>query len=189
MQLFKKYTQSIPYAVKILLVKAFILFVIWKLMYHLWLGPTRIIDKPLTDITTASTVVFVKLFDKQNTIRWQSGIIPADKEFYKANIYLNNKKILGIADPCNALELFVLFAGFLIVFPTNLKRLMFFLINGIVFIFCINVLRCSAMYWLNVTKSIFFDFAHHYLFKIIAYGAIFYSWILYTKSTNNQTPE
>ena len=41
-------------------------------------------------------------------------------------LYLDGKKIVGVADACNALELFVLYLGFLIAYPSSVKRKLLF---------------------------------------------------------------
>ena len=32
----------------------------------------------------------------------------------------------------------------------------------------------------NLHSNVFFDFAHHYLFRLIIYGVIFFFWVKYT---------
>ena len=94
---------------------------------------------------------------------------------------INGRKVVGIADPCNALELYILFIGFLICVPTTTKRFILFSLGGIAVIFVLNILRCAGMIWVNIHRNEVFDFAHHYLFKLIVYAAIFGGWVWYSK--------
>lgn len=177
----KKHFSSIPPALIKFLTKAIVLIVVWKLAYHLYLKPNRFPDKILTQITASSTVGFIQLFNPGNTVSWIENIPKNNFDFYTATVLINGRKVVGIADPCNALELYVLFIGFLICIPTTVKRLLLFSIGGIAVIFILNMLRCSAMIWVNINHNQIFDFAHHYLFKLIVYAAIFGGWVWYCK--------
>lgn len=165
--------------------KSLLIFVVWKLSYHLYLGPHKTIDRPLTNFTAKSTSYFVSFFEKKNTISWQIGNLPPANEFYKATIFFNGQRALGIADPCNALELFILFIGYLICFPATIKRFIIFTVFGCLVIFFLNIVRCSCMFWLNIYKSNWFHFAHHYAFKLIVYSVIFTGWYLYSIQFSN----
>jgi exosortase family protein XrtF len=174
--LIKKYWAEFPPLLRRFCIKALLLILIWKLSYHLYIKPHRTIDKPLTAITTATTVGFLSLFYEDQELSWQDATDDSS-----AYIRLNGKRSLGIADGCNALELFILYAGFIICMPTNFKRAALFIIAGIIGIFILNILRCSGMFWFGLHKKEWFDFAHHYTFKIIVYAAIFGAWVWYCR--------
>ena len=86
-----------------------------------------------------------------------------------------------VADPCNALELYVLYLGFLFSFPASLKRVLLFSIVGIVVIYSANIIRLAALASMNIHRIKAIDMAHHYVFKLIVYGLIFGLWVLFTK--------
>lgn len=98
-------------------------------------------------------------------------------------LYLNGNKIVGVSDPCNALELYVLYIGFLLAFPSSLKRLFVFSCIGIVVIYLTNIIRLAALASMNMHRVNAVDMAHHYLFKVIVYTIIFGLWVLFTKDT------
>ena len=177
--LVKKYWAEIPLLLKRFCIKVFLFLVIWLLSYHLYLKPHRTVDKPLTTITTATTVAFVSLFYENQELSWKDATDDS-----AANIFLDGKLALGIADGCNALELFILYASFIFCMPTNFKRAAFFIIGGIIVIFILNILRCSGMLWMSLHKKEWFDFAHHYAFKLIVYAAIFGGWVWYCRKIN-----
>ena len=177
----KKIKENISPGLLKFLVRALILIVVWKLSYHLFLKPHRFPDKELTQITANATVRFVGLFYPPNTISWYGSMPNNNFDLFSVVILMNGRKVIGIADPCNALELYILFIGFLICVPTTIKRFALFSLGGIAVIFVLNILRCSGLIWVNIQYNQIFDFAHHYLFKLIVYAAIFGGWVWYSK--------
>jgi len=182
----KEYWVGFPKALKSFLVKALLLIIVWKAAYFLVLKPYRVIDKPLTNITTVCTIKFMQLWYPNSTFSWFGSTPETRKDQYATAIYKDDKRVLGVADPCNALELHILYLGFLVCLPTNGKRLFAFAAGGIIIIFFLNVLRCSAMMQLSIQHSKFFDFAHHYFFKLIVYAAIFGGWVWYSKKVSHE---
>lgn len=182
--LITKHWATYPNELKTFLFRILIITLIWKFSYHLLLKPKKIIDKPLTNITASACTAFLNTFYR-DTITSDKNSLVAKNEYYTAYLVMKGKKIIGIADPCNGLELFTLYSLFLICIPPfKIKRFVVFLITGVCIVFILNVLRCCAMFWLSYTQNSFFDFAHHYLFKIIVYLAIFMGWVLYARKSN-----
>jgi len=122
----------------------------------------------------------------QYTVRNEIAEYDADGVHEKqpvAVIYYQRENALSVADACNALELFVLYAGFIICFPSSTKRKIVFTIGGILFIFLINVLRCAGLTWIFTFHPQYGDFSHHFLFTFIVYACIFLLWIWFSKKT------
>lgn len=180
----KNYWNEIPQLVRKFLIRSLIIFSIWKFTYHMLLKPTRVIDVPLTVQTSKNTTqLLALLYPTLNFTTIQS--IPANnKDFFGVQILKNSKKILTILDPCNALEVFVLYIAFIISLPSNLKRMSLFVIGGVIGIYILNIIRCTFLGILNMDRSSYIDFAHHYLFTMVVYVAIFIGWALYI----NQSP-
>jgi exosortase/archaeosortase family protein len=176
----KKSYQSIPAEVKIFLKRALLVFIIWKLIYGFILFPLKFPDKQLTEFTAYGTAKMVGVFYPNWNFSFKEEVDPILKNYF-VKIYANQKPIVGIADPCNALELYVLYIGFLICLPTTVKRFIVFTIVGIALISILNILRCGGIALLNIHNNHVSEIAHHYVFKIIMYGLIFYGWILYSK--------
>lgn len=177
--LIKKYWAEFPPLLRNFLIKALLLILIWKLSYNLYLMPHGTIDKPLTAITTATTVGYLSLFYEKQELSWNYATD------YSASISLSGKPVIGITSGCNALELYILYAGFIICMPTNFKRMALFIILGTIGIFILNFLRCSGMFWLQLYNKEWFDWAHTYIFKAIVYAAIFGTWVWYCRKINN----
>jgi exosortase/archaeosortase family protein len=186
-QSLKSSIREIPKDVFRLIVKALILFLIWKFSYHLFLGPKLILDKPLTNLTAKGTFNFLKIWHGEKNLSWSKMSFNNQKNAWiEARIYVNTEKKLGISDACNALEIFVLYLGFMVCFPTTLKRFLAFASIGIIVIFILNVFRCSGIFWLNLYHNQWVDFAHHYLFKLILYFTVFVGWILYVQTEKSE---
>lgn len=169
---------TIPAEVKAFLKKALVIFIVWKLLYHLVLFPYRFPDKQLTEITAHSTAfTYRNIFDNPNVTFGTRYV----NVYSSITLKIGGKKAIGIADGCNGLELFVLYVGFLACFTGNVKRMLMFLVVGLAVIFVLNILRCTFLAWLYLHKYSISDLAHHYIFKIIIYAVIFYIWILYLK--------
>ncbi len=178
-----------PIEVRNFLIKATFVFIIWKLSYYLILKPYRTIDKPLTTQVVKSTAFVLKSMYPTSKINIKEKILRSKIDFYSLIILKDEKKILGIADPCNGLELVILFIGFLICMPSKKwKRTIIFSLFGTFIIYVCNVLRCSFIGYLNISNSSYVEISHHYIFKLIMYFIIFVLWVWYLKdkTTNNE---
>ena len=176
--------QSIPPDLQSFLKRALLIFIIWKLVYHLFLFNGRVIDKPLTDFSAKSTVWVMQLFYPTSQFILKEKALH-DPELLKDLVYFDfiykdGHTIVGIADACNALELFVLYLGFLLAFPGTLKRKLFFAATGLILIYISNIVRLAALSAMNMQQINAVDMAHHYIFKLIVYAIIFALWMAYT---------
>lgn len=176
----QNFKEKLPPEIRFFLTRVFVLFICWKLIYHLFLFPYRILDKPLTNITTQlSSYTYEKLYKNSTTSYFET----IDKQgIGKAIIYINHKRSIGVGDNCNGLELHILFIGFLFCFRTTLLKKIKFIAFGGLLTFILNVLRVTFLARMNFLEYKYADFAHHYLFKMIIYSIIFLIWIYYIKN-------
>lgn len=165
--------EKIPPAVKQFAKRGLFLFAGWIILYHVCLKPFRIPDHWLSNTTGIATA---KLLTS-----WYAPATFIEKDSF-ACVFIDGRSVIRIGDPCNALDLMVLYAAFIICLPTTKKRMISFIISGIVAIFVLNILRCNALVWLAINRNELVDFAHKYAFSAIVYCAIFYGWILYTRN-------
>jgi len=179
---FKTNWIKVPLPIRVFIIKVFLTFSIWKICYHTFFKPNRLLDVPLTNITTKATVSILQLFPRFTQVYWLPKMPPNNFDLYGANVMIDGKKVIGIFDPCNALELYVLYIAFLVCLSTTLKRQILFIAIGIAFIFTLNVLRCCGLVLFRFYSNQWFDFAHHYLFSLVVYAAIFLLWIKYSKA-------
>ena len=161
-------------------------FVIWKLVYMGFLSNSNIIDNKLTNHVGVSSVYVL------NNLTSMSGFV-AKEEIYSdvlggetikdlsSAIYHNGYKVLHIAKGCNGLELIVLYIGFIVCMPSKIKRKLLYIGIGILLLHSINILRCVGLIHLREYFHAYFQFAHHYVFKIMIYSATFVIWVRFSR--------
>lgn len=180
---------EIPRTVVVFFSKAFLLFVLWKGVYLYLLLPTRILDAPLTHSVSVVTTKVLNIISSTKPFSVKPGfanlnIDGTDRIIPQMDIFVNSDKTLGIADVCNGLELFVLFAGFLICFPATVSRKLIFLVIGFFSIYVLNIIRCAALVLISMYYDDYLDFSHHFLFTFIVYGFMFLLWYIFTKNSS-----
>ena len=173
-----KVWNKVPVPVRRFLIKAVLLFAVWQVVYLGFLQPKRIPDMQLTNITCQATTYCLSWFYPD--VDMLHVIDPRNDQL--AIIHRHKKAIIGIGDPCNALEIFVLYWAFLLCFPGNVKRKWVFFAAGTAVIFVVNVWRCVALAWLKMYHRSWVDISHHYIFTIIVYLIVFYMWVLFSKA-------
>lgn len=164
----KKMYPELPANVRTFALRGSLLLTGWLLVYHLILKPSGIPDTQLSHLVQLCTT---------EVLSW----IYNDVHLIGPSIYSGNEYIITITNPCNGLELHVLYIGFMMCIPTNAKRFWSFAIAGNIIILALNIARCTGLAIMNVHHSYLIDFAHHYAFKLALYAAIFYGWLLYAK--------
>jgi exosortase/archaeosortase family protein len=187
----KKTWIEIPAEVQQFLKRALIIFIVWKLLYTFILFPINIPDKQLRNATSWGTVLLLKWKFQADDfqIKYINRVDPVNSYLLAFDdIIKNNRKILGIADPCNGLELYILYIGFLFCFKPKLLKLLGFLIIGFTIIYVANILRCYFIALMNMQRFNLIDVAHHYVFKLIMYVIIFGLWMLFLRN-NKQSFE
>jgi len=173
--------QQVPVHIRSLLTRAFFIFEVWKLVYHLLLFPIRFPDKQLTDLTAASTAFLYKHLLNEPLVLFREELKRGNPQ---AVLYVEDNRAIGIADSCNGLELYVLFIAFLFCIPSSVKRQLAFTFIGIGVIFVSNAFRCFGLAYLFLHDYSWANFAHHYLFKMIIYSMMFFEWVLYVKKSS-----
>lgn len=154
-----------------------ILASLWFVSYHIILKPPRIIDRPLTNFLTATVATSINIIaPSNNPVTW------AEHDGYNgAKLVLNNKKVFGVWDVCNGIDLMFIYVSIIILLPYPAKRKLVFCLGGIVAIILANIIRIVALYFIYVHYRSAFDFSHHYLFTLLMYVLIFYGWLLFIK--------
>ncbi len=180
---------QIPRQVWLFLGKALLLFVVWKMVYVFWLYPGQELDNWL--VKTVGQHATMVLNGSANQNNYSDLLEPAVTKgdvsgpglpLMKSQIYFRGKRVLGIMNGCNGLELMALYVGFIICFTGPWLRKLGFIAWGILAIHVVNVLRCVFLVLImNSTLRPWFDLAHHYVFTILVYGFVFLLWHFYVK--------
>jgi exosortase family protein XrtF len=179
----------IPSAVKQFLLKGLLVLFVWKVIYLGFLFPGRVLDSPVTHavgVLTANGLNWVTRSDDYWTkgeLGNETDTVLKDKKVMQQSVYFQNKKLVGIYDACNALELFVLYAGFIVCMSASLKRKLIFIAGGIAFIFLVNILRCIGVSYIVQYHPQQADFVHHYVFVFVVYASIISMWLIFVSNT------
>jgi exosortase/archaeosortase family protein len=204
--------KKIPAPVRSFLAKAALFFIAWKILYLSLLLPGRTLDGPLTYLVGISTSKTLNAISHSGDYSAAPGVntigvypqpgdqpIPAGERVSAARdnsipspdrplpekvmaVYYHNDRVLSIADVCNGLELMVLYAGLIICLPAAIGRKLAFIGAGILLIFLVNVLRCSALVFVYLHYRQYVEFFHHYVFTFLVYGFICWLWYLFSLS-------
>lgn len=177
----KSALKDIPLPIRLFLGKALLLFIIWKVVYSGFLYDSQYLDHPLTThVAEASASVLNHLTSMSgfSTKRENTTIVfeGAGTVSQLSAIYHYDYKTLNIANACNGLEVFVLYIGFIICMPSSFLRKLKYIVLGILILDAINILRCVGLIYLIEYFEVYFDFAHHYLFKAMVYTATLIIW-------------
>lgn len=180
---FNKLFLRFPKPVVSFLKKAFILFVVWKIVYILFLIPNEIPDAWVVKKLGSSTAFVLDFlydtasFEVKDTRRLKT--YGTDQVWVTHSyVYQSGKRaVIGIYQACDGVELMVLTAGFILCFIGPLSLKFRYIVVGIIGLFLLNVLRCSLLAMVNLEFPQHFQFAHKYLFNLFVYGFTFLLWL------------
>ena len=154
---------------------AIALYLAWFFGYEQWLAHDGRLDSLLcTQIAAASASVLRGLgFAATVDYSLPSHILNL--------VVLNGKPAVVVGPPCNGLVLYALFAGFVVAFPGQALRKLWYIPAGIALIWVLNVLRVVALALNHEYSRESMDFNHHYTFTFVVYSFIFVLWMLWAK--------
>ena len=170
--------QQLPIVVKRFSIRAIALLLFWYIGYRCIIKPDARIDSSLTKVTTQAITYSLNKYYKEG-FSMTPQMDSSNQHSFSQIIYYQNSYALLISHPCNGLNLFLLYLGFLFCVPGSIIKKSIFSIVGLVFIFILNIFRCCALAWLNLNKPEWTEFAHHYAFTAIVYVFIFLFWVMF----------
>lgn len=156
--------------------KALGLLLLWIFGYELWLKGEGTLDNWLTTLAAKHSSSLFSLFGLKISHRMTS---------YGEAMVMGEKTLLYIAHSCNGLVLYALFTGFILIFSGKWLHKIAYSAAGLVFIYCLNLLRIIGLSRIQMSYPEYLDVSHKYIFTIIVYGAIFILWM---KWVNMQAP-
>lgn len=153
------------------IVKAVLLYVFWFISYDFLIAPDGRVDAALNYRVAHEAGVMLDL------LGYEGGTKAGDRQTI---VCIKDESMVGVGNPCNGLELFVLFAGFIICFPGSIKNKWWYILIGSLIIHLVNSMRTVALALIQYKAPEYLDFNHHYTFTIIVYSLIFGLWIYWT---------
>ena len=153
--------------VKKFLIRSAIIYVVWLVLYHGLIIPDGRLNKFLTDRVSEGTAIGLEALGYETDYQVVNG---------DNMVYIDGQAVVLVADECNGLELFALYAGFILAFPGRWKFKAIFIPAGIFLIFLINIGREMA---LSLNYKFFqesFELNHKYTYVFIVYIFVFLIW-------------
>lgn len=154
--------------VKTFLIRSAIAYVLWLIIYYGYIQPDGRLNAFLTELVIQGTIIGLNLFGYATSGEGNMVLI-------------DNQPVVLVADECNGLELFALYAGFLLCFPGRWVYKAVFIPIGIGIIFLVNVLREIV---LSLNYKFFqetFEFNHKYTYVLVVYTVVFLIWRFWLK--------
>lgn len=173
----KEIYHKLPRSLKLFMLKSISFFILWQLLYHFVMIPTRVPDSTITNITGIVIKELYSFFYHDVTIQLNT---------YKVIISIGNNKLVGIADPCNALEIYVLYIAFIVCYPSTTKLRVIYILAGLPVLFLFNIIRICIIATLYLKNVPWTDISHHYIFTSVMYLIVFLLWVMFTKKSNIQ---
>lgn len=143
--------KAYQHPVFIFLLKAALLYGLWFLLYDLWL--VGLIDNWVI----------------QNSIYFTGKLLTVlGHEMYTHGrvVGLTEFSGLWIGNSCNGVPLFALFSGFIIAYPGQWLRKLWFIPLGVMIIHFLNILRIAALVLIQGYAPDSLDFNHTYTFTL-----------------------
>jgi len=148
--------------------KAILIYLLWYLIYEQWLLEDGFLDNFLINHLVLSTQAILNLLGFE-TFQYADAV------------GVDGTHGVLIGAPCNGLDLFALFAGFIIIFPGKIIHKVVFIPIGILVVHILNIFRLVALALIVVYYPNSLQFNHKYTFTIVVYLCIFFMWIYWVK--------
>ena len=158
-------------ALALFAIKAVGIYIIWFISYDFFIAPSGKVDACLNERVAKEAGGMLTL------IGLEGGTLPGDRQTI---VTICGDTMVGVGNPCNGLELFALFAGFILCFPGAWKHKAWFIPAGCVAIHIINSMRAASLAVIQYKAPEYLDFNHHYTFTIVVYSLIFFLWVIWT---------
>jgi exosortase/archaeosortase family protein len=183
---FRDFWMSLPSEASSFLKRAILLFFLWKFLYVIVLLPSGEPDGWLVRLLGDATVTALNLFSGSGHYKVLKVERPGPDAGTQleqwAYIYHGRKNFdIGIANPCNGLELMVLAVGFILCFQGSERRKAAYIAASLFGVFAVNVVRCSLLTVIKTSHPVYFEFAHKFLFNLSGYAFVFFLWMRYVK--------
>lgn len=94
------------------------------------------------------------------------------------SIYILNQSgvVINVFEGCNGINVMIVFASFLFAFGGQKKKIVWFLMLGLVLIYVANIGRVIALYYVAEYWATYFYYAHKYVLTAFLYALVFMLW-------------
>lgn len=98
---------------------------------------------------------------------------------YKSSIAIIGDGPLYVGDGCSGLELFLLFAGFILIMPGKPLHKLWFMPAGLLLILMLNIVRIISLVLIHHYRPSWLYFNHKYTFVVLVYSVVFLLWMFW----------
>lgn len=91
-----------------------------------------------------------------------------------------HEPVIDIFEGCNALNVIIVFAVFLVAFGGK-RHFVAFLVAGVIILYFVNLLRVAMLYWVAIYWPDSMYFFHKFLFTAIIYGVVIVLWFFWIR--------
>ena len=155
-------------------------YVVWYATYAYWLRPNTLLD----EVVIHSMVLAGEWV--MTSTGWE--VIPPAQAGLRSSFGVAGSGGVWIADSCDGVVLFALFAMFMLAFPGRIHHKLWFIPVGVLLLHGANIARVVALAFLQWWRPEWVEFNHHYTFTVLIYGLVFGLWYWWAKSFVNGNP-
>lgn len=169
----KYFIQYKPFLV--FLLRFFAVYAVLAFLYHIYLNQY---DKELNEVDTFTQIVAEQT---KKTIRFFG--YDTETEFHKKEssikLFVEKKYVSRIVEGCNALSVKILFVAFVIAFKGRWRKMIVFILLGLILIHILNIFRIAA-----ISIALYFypgyeHLLHGVIFPLFIYGVVFALWVIW----------
>lgn len=150
-------------------------YAVWFVLYDLWLLPDGRLDAWLSYRVAAASSGLLDQFGY--------GVAHSGRV-----LGLNGAVGVEVADGCNGLTTVGLFVGFVLAFPGQWQRRLWFLPLGVGVVLLANVLRVAALALVQVHWPAAFDALHNFGATTFFYVVVFLLWVAWANLGGSSAP-
>lgn len=154
-------------------------YLAWYLLYDLVIKPYTPIDNILSLHLRDISASVLEMFGYEIGLEETNDMVI---------LYIDGSHGVWIGDPCNGLNLWVIFAIFVLAFPGPVKKKAWFIPLGLFLIHLANIIRVTWLTIISRDSPELLDFNHNYTFTIAVYGIVFVLWYWWAKKLSGLTP-
>lgn len=96
-------------------------------------------------------------------------------------LYRNGEATVSVYEGCNGINVMIVFAAFLVAFGPYTRVMLWFLPLGWLVIYVTNLLRIIFLYHVSLSFPQYLYFTHKYLFTAFIYLIVFLLWVWWVR--------
>jgi exosortase/archaeosortase family protein len=154
--------------------KAFLLYIIWYLGYECYLLPDGRLDAWLNDFVATLGNKFLTILGYNSC---QSG----------TSVCVNGTSTVIIGSGCNGLEIYCIFAGFIIIYEGKVLHKFLYILIGSFILFSFNIARVVLLSINRLHSMQLFYYNHKYTYVFIMYTLVFVLWLFWVVKLGNKS--